>query len=64
VDNVVIYVCAKFGDNRLRNEKASADGKSITTITRTTLVAIGDPFIPGTKNANEHVTPLQNDLQM
>jgi len=28
VDNVVTYVYAKFGDDRLRNEKALADRKS------------------------------------
>ena len=28
VDNVVTYVYAKFGDNRLWNEKALADRKS------------------------------------
>jgi len=48
VDNVVTYVCAKFGDDRLGNEKALAllqMANLVTTTTRTTLVAIGDPFL-------------------
>jgi len=58
VDNVVTYVCAKFDDDRLWNEKALAVGKSDNNNTntkkknktRTALVALGDPS-PGLKNS-------------
>ena len=35
VDNVVTYVYAKFGDDRLRNEKALADRKPDNNNTNT-----------------------------
>ena len=41
MDNVVINLCAKFDDDRLRNEKALL---LLITTTRTTLVALGDQF--------------------
>ena len=55
MENVFAYMCAKFGDDRLWNDKALADRKSYKTTptrsirrTRTTLVVFGEPS-PGLK---------------
>jgi len=51
VDNVVTYVYAKFGDDRLWNEKALAGCKSDnnnTTNNKNNVGGHGDPF-PGQK---------------
>ena len=69
MDNVAIYVCANFGDDRLWNEKALADRKSDNNniekkkknnnnnraTTTTTFVALGDLFSSPMKYTNSVV---------